>query len=74
MKQSVVILLVVIVAMSFTASAVADVKSLRGDDLQKMSTKPAKAKIMSVEGGIERSFKDQPPMVPHTPSTNTRSI
>ncbi|MEN8178364.1 MAG: nitrate reductase cytochrome c-type subunit [Pseudomonadota bacterium] len=66
MKKSVTIFIVAVVAMFFTASAVADVQSLRGDELKNMSAKPSKKKIVSVEGGIERSFKEQPPMVPHT--------
>ncbi len=66
MKKSVAIFIAAIVAMFFTTSAVSDVQSLRGDDLQNMSAKPSKKKIVSVEGGIERSFKEQPPMVPHT--------
>lgn len=66
MKKSFLILVVSMVSMFITTSTFADVVSLRGDDLTKMSAKPVKSKIISVEGGIERSFKEQPPMVPHT--------
>ncbi len=66
MKKPVLIILLTVVTMFFTASAIADVQSLRGDDLTSMAKKPSKKKIISVEGGIERSFKEQPPMIPHT--------
>lgn len=66
MKKPVIIILLALVTLFFTASAIADVQSLRGDDLTNMAKKPSKKKIVSVEGGIERSFKEQPPMIPHT--------
>lgn len=48
-----------------TSQAV-EVMSLRGStDLQDESSKPIKAKVMNVQGGIMRSYKQQPPMVPH---------
>ncbi len=59
---------VTITAMSlllYSASALSEVKSLRGDDLQAMAKKPERAEIMNVKGGIARSYKLQPPMVPH---------
>ena len=65
MKKS-VLFVMAISAMFFTLSASSDVQSLRGDDLTKMSAKPDKKKIVTVKGGIERSYKQQPPMVPHT--------
>ncbi|MCB2261999.1 MAG: nitrate reductase cytochrome c-type subunit [Candidatus Thiosymbion ectosymbiont of Robbea hypermnestra] len=39
--------------------------SLRGAAIEKMSAQPAKRRIDIVEGGIERSFEEQPPMIPH---------
>ena len=66
MKKSVVMCVVAVLAMFFTASAISDVQSLRGDDLETMSAEPAKKKVVSVKGGIMRSYKEQPPMVPHT--------
>lgn len=49
-----------------TATAGEKVASLRGAyDLQAESLKPAKKKIVSQEGGFERSYKQQPPMIPH---------
>jgi len=35
------------------------------------SKEPPRAKVMNVEGGIERSYKQQPPMVPHAVDTYT---
>jgi len=39
--------------------------SLRGAAIEKMSAQPAKRKIDVVEGGIERTFEEQPPLIPH---------
>jgi cytochrome c-type protein NapB len=42
------------------------VESLRGgSDLTAESAKPEKRKIEVVQGGFDRSFKEQPPMIPH---------
>ncbi len=66
MKKSWVTLLAAVAASAFTAGAWAgDVQSLRGNELTSVSAKPEKKKIMTVAGGIERSYKEQPPMVPH---------
>jgi len=49
-----------------TATAGEQVASLRGAyDLQAESLKPTKKKLVSQEGGFERSYKQQPPMIPH---------
>jgi len=49
-----------------TATAGETVASLRGAyDLQAESKKPTKKKFVSQEGGFERSYKQQPPMLPH---------
>ena len=69
MKKPFVLLITALTTLGVTASSIADVESLqslRGDELTSMSAKPEKMKILSVGGGIERSFKEQPPMVPHT--------
>ncbi|MDJ0806303.1 MAG: nitrate reductase cytochrome c-type subunit [Gammaproteobacteria bacterium] len=66
MKKSVIVLAMALMAGFYTSSAVSEVMSLRGDDLTSMAQKPKKMKILSVSGGIERSFEQQPPMVPHT--------
>ncbi len=52
-------------AMFLSTAVLAEVQSLRGDKLDSMAKKPANLKIVNVKGGIERSFKLQPPMVPH---------
>ena len=47
-------------------AVVSGVESLRGDaDLTADSVKPEKRKVEVVQGGFERSFKEQPPMIPH---------
>ncbi|WP_456380156.1 nitrate reductase cytochrome c-type subunit [Thiolapillus sp.] len=49
-----------------TVTAKEDIASLRGTaDLSGASLKPVKQKVISQEGGFERSYKLQPPMVPH---------
>jgi len=40
-------------------------ESLRGTAIEEMSASPAKRKIDVVEGGIERTFEQQPPLIPH---------
>jgi len=39
--------------------------SLRGAAIEKMSAPPARQKIDVVEGGIECTFEQQPPLIPH---------
>ncbi len=67
MKKMSAMLIVALSAALFTAAAVSgSVVSLRGDQgIDAMSKKPDRTKVMTVEGGIERSFEKQPPMVPH---------
>ena len=65
MKKSIVILIAVAAMTTTTGILAGDVASLRGDDLTKMSADPPRSKLMTVQGGIERSYKEQPPMVPH---------
>jgi cytochrome c-type protein NapB len=74
MKKPVLILLVTMSAPFFSASINADVISLRGDEILSTSKEPIKAKVMNVEGGIERSYKQQPPMVPHAVDTYTINL
>jgi cytochrome c-type protein NapB len=55
-----------ILAMGTSAFASEKVASLRGThDLEGSSLKPIKAKVISREGGFERSYKQQPPLIPH---------
>ena len=71
MKKPVLLILVTMIAPFFSASVNADVVSLRGDELTNTSKEPPRAKVMNVEGGIERSYKQQPPMVPHAVDSYT---
>ena len=41
------------------------VESLRGEQIDTGSTAPEKFRVEVVQGGIERSYKEQPPMIPH---------
>jgi cytochrome c-type protein NapB len=66
MKKTILVMMVALLTLFFTASAMSEVMSLRGnDDLEAMAATPAKKKVQSVKGGIARSYKQQPPMVPH---------
>jgi len=67
MKKTIVTLTAALVVLMFTASAMAGaVDSLRlGQSLTDDAKEPAKKKAMVVKGGIERSYKQQPPVVPH---------
>ncbi len=53
-------------ALSIPMTASADVMSLRGHALDDSAKSVAKKKQMKVKGGIERSYKLQPPMIPHS--------
>ena len=64
MKRTMIALLVSATAVVFAAEAVA-LDSLRGADIEKTSAKPVKHKLVEQTGGFERSYKEQPPMVPH---------
>ncbi|MES9852389.1 MAG: nitrate reductase cytochrome c-type subunit [Candidatus Thiodiazotropha sp. LLP2] len=54
-----------IATMFLSTTLFAEVQSLRGDELNTMAKKPVNMKIVNIKGGIERSYKLQPPMVPH---------
>lgn len=43
----------------------AGIESLRGHELDAASAEPEKHKVEVVQGGIDRSYKEQPPMIPH---------
>jgi cytochrome c-type protein NapB len=42
-----------------------EVTSERGLDLTAPSPEPDKLRVEVIQGGIERSYKEQPPMIPH---------
>ena len=66
MKKTTATLMAAAAALAMTTGVLAgDVMSLRGDDLKKMSAEPDRLRLQTVQGGIERSYKEQPPMVPH---------
>ena len=55
-----------IVMSGTTAIAKESISSLRGDhDLDGTALKAAKMKQKSQKGGFDRSYKQQPPMIPH---------
>lgn len=57
------------------AGAADAVKSLRGDQaLDKESVRPGRARPMEARGGFERTWKEQPPMIPHDVSKDRISL
>jgi len=66
MKKSMILMVTAIVAMAFSITAMANVQSLRGGTaLDADANKAMKHKIEVTQGGVKRSFKKQPPVVPH---------
>ena len=66
MKKRIMAVFTTLAVLAFTGTAVAGVTSLRGDqELDALSKEATKKKQMVVEGGIERSYKLQPPVIPH---------
>ena len=65
--KNVLLTMIMGLAMAFAIpmTASADVMSLRGHALDDSSKSVAKRKQVKVKGGIERSYKQQPPMIPH---------
>ena len=65
MKKIASVTIAAITSLLFSAAALSEVKSLRGEEISAMAKTPEKMEVMNVKGGIERSYKLQPPMVPH---------
>jgi cytochrome c-type protein NapB len=65
MKKNATLTIATMSAMLFSTVALCEVHSLRGDKLDSMAKKSEKLEVMNVSGGIARSYKQQPPMVPH---------
>ncbi|MCU7812581.1 MAG: nitrate reductase cytochrome c-type subunit [Candidatus Thiodiazotropha sp. (ex Notomyrtea botanica)] len=65
MKKIALLTIAAIAAMFMSTALLADVQSLRGDELNNAAKKPANLKLVNIKGGIARSYKLQPPMVPH---------
>lgn len=66
MKKTLAILTLSLAAAGLSGAMPAfAVDSLRGADIDVMSAQPEKRKIDVVAGGIERSYEEQPPLIPH---------
>lgn len=66
MKKVIVTLMVTLMTLMFNGSAIAGVTSLRGDsDLTDGADKYPMRKQVISQGGVDRSYKIQPPMIPH---------
>ena len=66
MKKTIAILTLSLTAAGLSGAIPAfALDSLRGAGIEEMSAKPARKKLDVVQGGIERSYEKQPPMIPH---------
>ncbi|HXK57600.1 MAG: nitrate reductase cytochrome c-type subunit [Gammaproteobacteria bacterium] len=67
MKKTMITLTTALVVLIFSGAVVAGaVESLRGEQpLTENAKEPAKKQALVVKGGIERSYKQQPPVIPH---------
>jgi len=66
MKKTASMIIAAMSVLLYSVTALsADVKSLRGDDIAAQAKAPERLEVMNVKGGIERSYKLQPPMIPH---------
>lgn len=64
MKKQIATLTLTLAALAMSGAALA-VESLRGEGIEDPSIKPERHKVEVVQGGFERSYKEQPPMIPH---------
>ena len=65
MKKIAIVTIAALTTLLYSTVGLSDVKSLRGDEIISTSAKSEKMEVQNVKGGIERSYKLQPPMVPH---------
>jgi cytochrome c-type protein NapB len=65
MKKQIATLTLSLAALAMS-TATPGLESLRGEsDISAQSAEPVKLKVEVVQGGFDRSFKEQPPMIPH---------
>ena len=64
MKKQIATLTLTLAALAMSGAALS-IESLRGEEIEGPSAAPQKQKVEVVKGGIERTFKEQPPMIPH---------
>jgi len=66
MQKITVLIVLTLTALVFSSAAISSVESLRGKAaIDADATKAMKHKLETVEGGIQRNFKKQPPLIPH---------
>ena len=66
MKKTIAILTLSLAAAGLSGAMPAfALDSLRGGGIADMSAKPDKKKVDVVQGGIERTYEEQPPLIPH---------
>jgi cytochrome c-type protein NapB len=63
--KTITITMVLAVAVTWQAPLAYAVDSLRGADLTSESVKAGRVRYETVKGGFGRSYREQPPMVPH---------
>ncbi|GAB4345386.1 MAG: nitrate reductase cytochrome c-type subunit [Gammaproteobacteria bacterium] len=66
MKKTILTTIALVAAVFAVQGFAGSVTSLRGDmDLTKTNEAPKTGKLLTREGGFERSFEQQPPLIPH---------
>ena len=67
MKKTIAFLTLTLAAVGLSGAMPAfALDSLRGTGIEEMSAKPETKKLDVVQGGIERSYEKQPPLIPHS--------
>ncbi|MCW8903653.1 nitrate reductase cytochrome c-type subunit [Sedimenticola sp.] len=75
MKKVIVTLMVAMVTLMFTGGAFSGVTSLRGDkELTAGADENPMRKQVITQGAVERSYKIQPPMIPHNIDKDTINL
>ncbi len=75
MKNMMYLIVMTILAVTFSTTTIASVESLRGSsDLKAGANKSPKHKVETTKGGVKRNFKVQPPVVPHPTDKYTVSL
>ena len=66
MKKTILTTIALVAAVFAVQGFAGGVTSLRGDvDLTKTNSAPSTGRLVTKQGGIERTFEQQPPLIPH---------
>ncbi len=66
MKKTILTTIALVAAIFAVQGTAGGLESLRGDlDLTKTNKAPKSARLVTQQGGFDRSFEQQPPLIPH---------